>query len=124
MSKITSLIKRAGLVSGVTGAVIIGATGTANASVPAGQAQVAASSAGVSHAAQNEDPITTRSYGDCRYVLEAYGYRVTNTRAGLCAAASFPFPGQATRISVCTAGMIATGVGVVIAPAACIAATA
>ncbi len=124
MSKITNLMKRAALVSGVTGALIIGATSTANASVPAAQAPVAVSSTGMSHAAQNEGPITPKSKSDCTDYLQTWGYEVTNTRERICALASFPFPSQQTRIVVCTGALLATGVGGVVAPIACTLATA
>lgn len=123
MSKITNLMRRTAIISGVTGALIIGATATANASVPAAPAPVAASSTGVSQAAQTEDPTTTLAHGDCKYILETAGYRFTTFRSSLCAAASFPYPGQAARITICTAGMTGSGVYPAIALAACTAAT-
>jgi hypothetical protein len=124
LSKITDLMRRAAIISGVTGALIIGATATANASEPAAPAPAAVSSTGMSHAAQTEDPPTTMSHADCIHVLQSWGYEVTNTRSALCAAASLPIPGTATRIAVCTIALNATGVLGFVSAAACLAATA
>jgi len=124
LRKITNLMRRAAIISGVTGALIIGATATANAAEPAPAAPAAASSTGLPQAAQSEDSPTSRSYGDCRAVLEGWGYDFTNYRAGLCAAASLPLPGQGTRVAICTTAMSASGVLGVVSLAACTAATA
>jgi hypothetical protein len=119
LSKIANLMKRAVFVSGVTGALIIGATATApayastaHASKPAGSAPVA------------ESP-TTQSYGDCKYNLEyVFGYEVTNTRDALCLAASAPVGSATTRVGICTTAMIATGVAAIAAFTSCLSATA
>jgi hypothetical protein len=122
LSKITDLMRRAVIISGVAGALIIGATATSNASVPAAQAPAAASSTGMSSAVQAEDPPTTMAYGDCVFTLEVLGYEATNTRRFICAAASLFYPGQATRLATCTAAMWRTGVSLRISGVACLAA--
>lgn len=126
MSKIAKMMKRAGLVSGVTGSLIFGVGGAAYASVPEAQAPVAVavSSTGGAHAAQAEDPITSQSRSDCTDYLETWGYEVTKKRYLICGLASFPFPSQQVRIATCTAALLATGVGGVVAPIACTLATA
>jgi hypothetical protein len=124
LSKIANLLKRAALVSGVTGALVIGATATAQAAVPAAQAPAAVSSTDMSHAAQNAGPITPQSHSDCTNYLQTWGYEVTNKRNTICALASFPFPSQHLRIVTCTGALLATGVGGVVAPIACTLATA
>jgi len=122
LSKITNLMRRAAIVSGVTGALIIGATATAHASEPAAPAPVL-SSTGTSDAAPDEGPITTQGAGECTHYLEIYGYTVTNTRRLICSAAAFPIGAVTTRIATCTAALIATGVGTVVSPIACTLAT-
>lgn len=124
LSKITNLMRRAALVSGVTGALIIGATATAHASMPAAQAPTAVSSTDVPDAARNQGPITPQTAGDCIDYLENWGYRITAGRRLACSLASLPFPSQPTRIAACTAALINTGVGGVVAPIACTLATA
>ena len=119
MSKIANLMKRAAFVSGVTGALIIGATATAPAHASTAHASQPAQSAPVA------DPPTTLSYGDCTYNLQyVFGYRVTTARSALCAAASAAYPSASTRVSVCTAGMGVTGVAPFAAFTSCLSATA
>ena len=124
MSKITNLMRRAAVISGVTGALIIGATATAHAAEPTALAPAAVSSTDMPQAAQNEDPITTQSAEACLDYLRDWGYTITATRRGICSLASLPFPAQPTRIAVCTAALLSTGVGTVVSPIACTLATA
>jgi hypothetical protein len=124
LSKITDLMKRALFVSSVTGVMFIGATATAHASVPAAQAQTTGTSTDVPDTAQNQDPVTPQSTGDCIDYLETWGYQITRGRRLACSAAAFPFPSQPVRIATCTAALISTGVGGVVAPIACTLATA
>ncbi|MCA2212812.1 hypothetical protein [Jidongwangia harbinensis] len=124
MTKIRNLMRRATIISVVTGAVILGATATAQASEPAGPAPAAVSSStGTSDAGQDESALTNRGAGECTHYLEIYGYTVTNTRRLICSAAAFPIGAVTTRIATCTAALIATGVGTVVSPIACTLAT-
>ena len=121
MIKITNLMRRAAIVSSVTGVLLIGATATAHASGPSAPAPVAASSTGTSSVVQADDP-TIQSAAACTDQLGNWGYTVTARRAALCLAASLPFPGAGTRLSVCTAGMILTGVTATVSSIVCTAA--
>lgn len=107
-----------------TPAHTVNGLGTANAYAPDAQAPVAVPSTDMSHAAQAEGPITSKSRADCTDYLETWGYEVTKKRYLICGLASFPFPSQQVRIATCTAALLATGVGGVVAPISCILATA
>ncbi|MFJ8962810.1 hypothetical protein ACIRG5_25810 [Lentzea sp. NPDC102401] len=98
--------------------------GLGSAYTPDARVPVVLSSSGMSHAAQTEDPITSKSRSDCTDYLETWGYEVTKKRYLICGLASFPFPSQQVRIATCTAALLATGVGGVVAPISCILATA
>jgi hypothetical protein len=123
LSKITNLMRQAAIISGVTGALIIGAAATAHASVPAAQAPAVSSSTGVSQAAQTEDPPTTMSFSACTDTLSNFNYTVTRTRSGICfAAATAIFTAPSTRVAACSAGLFATGVSPLVSGIACTAA--
>jgi len=118
LNKIANLMKRAAFVSGVTGALIIGATTIA-------PAHASTAHTPTSHASKLAGPPAPPSYGDCTYNLEyVFAYEVTNTRRSLCLAASASYPSAATRVSICTAGMQMTGVDAFAAFTSCLSATA
>ena len=122
--KVSNLVKRTVVVSGVAVAVTLGATATAHAVEPATAASASAMSTTVPSTVGDDGPVTIQGAGDCTYILEYVGgYRITTTRYALCNAASLPFPGAGTRIAVCSAGLTATGVLGAIAVVACTAAT-
>jgi len=115
-------MKRAALVSGVTGALIIGATGAAFAAEPAGPAPASSSPTGMSQAVEADGPITTQGYGDCVNQLVNWGYAPTPKRRTICLVAATSPWGHRKVIAGCSASLVLTGVGAIVAGIACTAA--
>ncbi|MEU0883362.1 hypothetical protein ABZ345_32550 [Lentzea sp. NPDC005914] len=117
MHRMINTIHRGAVIVTIAGLAALGLAQTAGAATIAAPTTLAAS-------AQTEDPITSKSRSDCTDYLETWGYEVTKKRYLICGLASFPFPSQQVRIATCTAALLATGVGGVVAPISCILATA
>jgi hypothetical protein len=106
-------IRRLSLVAAVslaTFSVLPAMQASADTGAPVAQAPVADSSTG----------ITPMGHSECRTYLENRGYPITNTRNSICAAASFPFPGQQTRFAICVPALYATDVSFVDSNGACV----
>jgi hypothetical protein len=56
---------------------------------------------------------------NCTAMLIAFGYAVTTKRGLICYVAASPIGNQQARLGACITALVATGVGIIAAPAAC-----
>ncbi len=119
MNRMINTIRRGAVIVTIAGLAALGHGQTAGAATI-----TAPATTDMAQTAQAEEPITSQSRSDCTDYLETWGYEVTKKRYLICGLASFPFPSQQVRIATCTAALLATGVGGVVAPISCILATA
>jgi hypothetical protein len=118
LNKIRNLMQQVILITAVAGALLVGATGVANASAAPASAALETATPAV----QAAGPIKPASAGACTDTLGFYGYTVTLFRFSLCLVAASSVGSAAHRLAACTTGMIGSGVAVFPAGTACLAA--
>lgn len=119
MSRMRHVVRQAVLVSGVTGALVIGAAGTALA---APSDTPLASSASSSHATIHSGQNIYGDFTNCTTFLSNAGYGLTKARIAACAVMSSPVGSPDKKLGICASALVGAGVDVIIAIGACLAA--